>query len=42
MTPWRFARFYRRVRYVVGLPAGMVENTELRESERLERHRAVD
>lgn len=42
LAPWRFGRFYRRVRYVVELPAGTAESTGTRVGDRLETHRAVD
>jgi uncharacterized protein len=42
MAPWRFGRFYRRVRYVVELPAGTASATGTRVGDRLEIHRPVD
>lgn len=40
LAPWRFGRFYKRVRYVVELPAGTAEETGTAVGDRLETHRA--
>ena len=42
MAPWRFGRFYRRVRYVVELPPGTADATGTRVGDRLEIHRPVE
>ena len=39
LAPWRFGRFYKRVRYVVELPAGTADAAGTRVGDRLEIHR---
>ena len=41
LAPWRFGHFYRRVRYVVELPAGTAARTGTQVGDRLETHRSA-
>lgn len=41
LAPWRFGHMYRRVRYVVELPAGAAEDTGTQVGDRLKVHRPV-
>ncbi len=41
LAPWRFGRFYKRVRYVVELPAGAAEETGTAVGDLLETHRVT-
>jgi hypothetical protein len=36
LTPWRFGHFYRRVRFVIELPAGTAQSTATQVGDRLD------